>query len=323
MFQNEEIIKGTITTNSISSGLLNPEQAKQFIKQTFDATPLASAVRHEMRRARTGYIDKIGIAKRIVRKKVENADDGYRATVTPSQVEYKTTAIRLPWEITGETLRENIEGQGFEATVTNLMTTQLGVDLEDLYLNGDEATPAQYDTGKKDGETNPIMAATPDYDFLSINDGWLKQIKANGHIVDVSSKNSGAMSLDMFYDALKSMPNKYNNGKLRWVMSPHRAQEWELYLLNKAISAGGMIPQSMYNEPAKIPVISCPSIADDCILLTDPNNLIVVNTYGVQIRKTDTDKESIMQDKIFYAVHLDFDAIIEEADATAIITGIA
>ena len=96
MFQNEDIIKGTITTNSISSGLLNPEQAKQFIKQT----PLASAVRHEMRRARTGYIDKIGIAKRIVRKKVENTDDGYRATVTPSQVEYKTTAIRLPWEIT-------------------------------------------------------------------------------------------------------------------------------------------------------------------------------------------------------------------------------
>ena len=31
MFQNEDIIKGTITTNSISSGLLNPEQAKQFI----------------------------------------------------------------------------------------------------------------------------------------------------------------------------------------------------------------------------------------------------------------------------------------------------
>ena len=114
MFQNEDIIKGTITTNSISSGLLNPEQAKQFIKQTFDATPLASAVRHEMRRARTGYIDKIGIAKRIVRKKVENTDDGYRATVTPSQVEYKTTAIRLPWEITGETLRENIEGQALK-----------------------------------------------------------------------------------------------------------------------------------------------------------------------------------------------------------------
>ena len=106
MFQNEEIIKGTITTNSISSGLLNPEQAKQFIKQTFDATPLASAVRHEMRRARTGYIDKIGIAKRIVRKKVENTDDGYRATVTPSQVEYKTTAIRLRAKRSEKTSRD-------------------------------------------------------------------------------------------------------------------------------------------------------------------------------------------------------------------------
>ena len=46
MFQNEDIIKGTITTNSISSGLLNPEQAKQFIKQTFDATPLALSLIH-------------------------------------------------------------------------------------------------------------------------------------------------------------------------------------------------------------------------------------------------------------------------------------
>ena len=46
MFQNEEIIKGTITTNSISSGLLNPEQAKQFIKQTFDAACKCSTSRN-------------------------------------------------------------------------------------------------------------------------------------------------------------------------------------------------------------------------------------------------------------------------------------
>lgn len=62
---------------------------------------------------------------------------------------------------------------------------------------------------------------------------------------------------------------------------------------------------------------------DDKIILTDPKNLIEVATYGVQIRKTTEGKEAIMQDKRFYVVHFDFDPIIEELDATAIITGLA
>lgn len=302
---NDEIIrKAAIDTASISHGLLNPEQARKFIQQTFDATNLGGLVRHEMRTAKTGEIDKIGIGRRILRKKVENTDDGYRAGVKTAQIEYSTTAVRLPWEITEETLRENIEGQSFEAIVTNLMTTQLGVDLEDLYLNGDEAT----DSGD------------PDYDFLKINDGWIKQISNGGHVYDAASESS--MSLDMFYKALAQIPNKYNNGKLRWLMSPRRAQEWELFLLNKVIAQGGAVPESIYTSPAKIPTVQCPSLDDSTILLTDPKNLIVVNSYGVQIRKTTEGKEAIMQDKRFYVTHLDYDPIIEELDATAIIKGL-
>lgn len=136
---NSTIInKAAIQTGTLTSGLLNPEQARKFIQQTFEATNLGGLVRHEMRTAKTGEIDKIGIASRILRKKTENTDDGYRAGVKTSQIEYSTTAIRLPWEITEETLRENIEGQNLETIITNLMTTQLGVDMEDLYLNGDE-----------------------------------------------------------------------------------------------------------------------------------------------------------------------------------------
>ena len=302
---NSTIIrKAAISTGSLASGLLNPEQARKFIQQTFDATNLGGLVRHEMRTAKTGEIDKIGIASRIVRKKTENTDDNYRATVNTSQIEYATTAIRLPWEITEETLRENIEGQNFETIVTNLMTSQLGVDLEDLYLNGDEAT----DSGD------------PDYDFLKINDGWIKQIQNGGHVYDAKSEQS--MSLDLFYKTLAQLPNKYNNGKLRWLMSPKRAQEWELFLLNKVVNAGGAVPDSVYNSPARIQTVECPSLDDSTILLTDPKNLIVVNTYSVQIRKTTEGKEAIMQDKRFYVTHLDYDPIIEELDATAIITGL-
>ncbi|MBQ3551681.1 MAG: hypothetical protein IJA35_00765 [Clostridia bacterium] len=301
---NRQVVSKAITTDTLTSGLLNPEQARKFIQQTFEATNLGGLVRHEMRVAKTGEIDKIGIGRRIVRKKTENTDDGYRASVETSQIEYATTAIRLPWEITEETLRENIEGQHLEESITNLMTTQLGIDLEDLYLNGDEDTA-------EDAE---------DYDFLKINDGWIKQIKNGGHVLDASGETE--MSLDLFYSALQQIPNKYNNGKLRWLMSPHRAQQWELFLLNKVIGAGGAVPDSIYTAPAKIPAIECPSLGDDVIILTDPKNLVVVNTYSVKIRKTIEGKEAIMMDKRFYVTHLDYDPIIEELDATGIITGL-
>ncbi|MDE6837405.1 MAG: hypothetical protein K2P33_03320 [Acutalibacter sp.] len=106
---NSDIIQkaanDAIQTAALSSGLLNPEQAKKFIKQTFEATNLGPLVRHEMRTAKTGEVDKIGIARRVLRKKTENTDDGYRASVETNQIEYATTAVRLPWEITEETLR--------------------------------------------------------------------------------------------------------------------------------------------------------------------------------------------------------------------------
>ncbi len=345
---NRTIIrKAAIETASLSSGLLNPEQARKFIQQTFDATNLGGLVRHEMRTAKTGEIDKIGIGRRILRKKTENNDDGYRASVKTSQIEYATTAVRLPWEITEETLRENIEGQNLEQIITDLMTTQAGIDLEDLYLNGDEDmakiptfnTTTAYAKGDlvlhegvlyeftaahaagawADSEVEEI-GSLGDVDFLKINDGWIKQFKNGGHVYDASGETS--MSLDLFYKTLGKLPNKYNNGKLRWLMSPRRAQEWELFLLNKVIGQGGAVPDSIYTAPARIPAVECPSLDDATIMLTDPKNLIVVNTYGIKIRKTVEGKEAIMMDKRFYVTHLDYDPIVEELDATAIITGL-
>nr|DAG45287.1 MAG TPA: major capsid protein [Caudoviricetes sp.] len=305
---NRQVIQNAeITTDTVSYGLLNPEQARKFIQQTFEATTLRPLIRHDIRTAKTGEVDKIGIASRLLRSKVENTDDGYRANPKFDRIQYATTAVRIPWEITEETLRENIEGQGFEGIVTNLMTTQMGVDLEDLDLNGDTATES----------------TDPDYDFLKINDGWIKQISNGGHVVDRSTVNSGAMSLDVFYSTVKAMPNKYNNGKLRWIMSPHRYQDWIYTLLNSAVSNGGIITDKRIEDPAAIPVVQCAGMPDDKIILTDPKNLIEVATYGVQIRKTTEGKEAIMQDKRFYVVHFDFDPIIEELDATAIITGLA
>lgn len=303
---NKTIINkaGTIETSVVTSGLLQPYQAKKFLQQTFDATPLMKAIRHVTRAEKSGEIDKIGIGKRKLRAKVENVDDGYRAGVEFGSIHYETKAVRLPWEITEETIRQNIEGENFEATVTNLMTTQVGVDTEDLLINGDENT-------KPDD---------PDYDFLKLNDGIKKLITNGGHIVDVNGAED--MEMEMFYKAVASIPNRFNNGKLRWLMSPTRAQQWELFLLNKVINNGGVVPEALYKSPVAIPSMEVPNLSDDVVILCEPQNIIEVNTYTIKIRKDSTSKDAIMQDKRFYVVHFDFDALIEELDATAIITGL-
>jgi len=340
MRSNKAIVNAagqTITTAGLAAGgALNPEQAKKFIQQTFEATPLSGLVRHELRSAKTGEIDKIGVGRRLLRKKTENTDDGYRSGVKHGKLEYACTPVRLPWEITEETLRENIEGSNYETIVTNLMTRQIGCDREDLCLNGDERYAkvkefsssetyaigdlvaynkkvyqytAAHTAGAFDAGEATELGTVDDADFLKVNDGWIKQLTNNAHVVDASSDTG--MNLDMFYNTLHSMPNKYNNGKLRWLMSPHRAQEWELHLLNQIIEKGGAVPESVYNSPAKIPVVECPSLSDDSVLLTDPKNLVVVNTYGMKIRKTTEGKEAIMKDKRFYVIHFDFEAIIK------------
>ncbi len=93
-------------------------------------------------------------------------------------------------------------------------------------------------------------------------------------------------------------------------------------LINKALGAGAAVPESIYNSPANIPIVECASLSDDIIILTDPKNLVVVNTYDVKVRKTTEGKEAIMKDKRFYVIHLDYDPVIEELDATAMIIGL-
>lgn len=307
-------IEKTISTGSISSGLLNPEQSKEFFRMAFESTPFSQLHRKEMRKAKQGVIDKIAIGGRILRKKTEGKDDEYRAGVKTSNVPYNTKAIRLPWEINEETLRENIEGESFEDTVMTLMATQTGIDLEDLHWNGDEESSDQ---------------------FLSINDGWLKKIlkSKESHIIDHAKLVNGtgeAATANGFgkgsiFALSGVMPNKYKNSNLRWIMSPNRREKWIEYLTNRQTGAGDAAllgAGDQVNKPMGYGIATVPSLSDDVIILADPRNFIAVNTYETRVRKTTEGKDAVMEDKRFYVIHFDDDAIIQEMDAVAILTNI-
>ena len=75
----------------------------------FESTEFGSLVRHEMRTAKTGEIDKIGIASRILREKTEDTDDGERVGVKTSKISYATKSVRLPWELQKKLLEKTLK----------------------------------------------------------------------------------------------------------------------------------------------------------------------------------------------------------------------
>lgn len=301
---NAELLEKIDTGTLAGGGLLNPEQSKEFLRMTFQATPFSQLHRKETKVAKTGEIDKIAIGGRLLRKKTEGTDDNYRAGIATSKVSYSTVAVRLPWEITEETIRQNIEGESFEDTVMTMMTTQLGIDLEDLHFNGDTAS------------TDP---------FISINDGWLKQIRtgAGAHVVDCTADTG--FGKDTLFKGLAALPNKYRGPNVRWLMSPTRRLKWLEYLTQRSTPAGDAAligAGDQVNKPLGYAIVEVPSLPDNVILITDPQNFIVVNTYDIRIRKTTEGREAVMQDKRLYVIHLDDDPVIQELDACVLIDNI-
>lgn len=294
---------GTLTTNDVDAGLFNDEQAETFYKMVQEATVLGGLVSHELHRAKKGEIDKIGVNKRLLRAKVENTAPGELQQPEFAKVEYSTNALVLPFEITNDYYRQNIEKEKGEDTIMQLFANQLSIDKDDLAINGDEDTPS----------------TDPDYKFLKNNDGWIKQIKNGSHVLD--AKSATKLSSDFFFNARKLIPSKYNVNGVNWAMSPYVAQSWQ-QSLNAIAEAGGHPSESFYRAPAGIPIKEIPQWADDSIGLFDPANLCDIATYSVKIACDSTSKDVISRDVRFYIMHFDFDAIIYELEACGIITNL-
>ena len=289
------------TSTLAAGGLLAPEQAKQFIKQVFDELPFSKLHRKEIVSAPTGEIPSIGIGRRIIRLATEAVDDNYRAEVSSGKLTYATKKVRLPWELTEDLLRRNIEGEAFEQTVVNLMTAQLGQDLEDLHFNGDESQV--------------------DDPFLRINDGWIKQlVSANQHVIDHTADIGNKFGKKTFFKMLAALPNKYRF-QVRWLVSPTRKLLWQEYLTARATSAGDLAllgQGDQTNSPLGFPFVEVPSMPDNVMILTRPENFVSVTSWEIRVRKTTEGVTAIMQDKRFYVVFLDDDAIIERPDAAVL-----
>lgn len=303
---NRQIIeKGKVIATGQTDGMLNPEQSKKFMQMVFDDSSFLGELRHEMRGSTKGTIEKLGVGRRMLRKKGEAEAPAEGDLIEPvlSSVPYSTTDIVVGAEISEKFIRENIEKEGFEEIFMGMIAQQVRVDLLDLGFNGDVAY-----TGS-------------DSAFLTIMNGFIKGLATGSHILDASTLKGGNFTDDMFTGALKLLPTKYfNRANYKWIANTKTYITWLEYLKQKDTTAGDMAILNGQNfNPLGIGWKEAPNFPDGKIILADPKNLTIVNTYDIKIRKTTEGKSAVMNDMRYYAIHLDADAIIMEKDAIVVI----
>lgn len=176
-----EIMKAIVTTTDLQSGgYLLPKQAKAFILMAIDSTDLLKIIRTVIMPSHTYQFDKIGIGRRLMRGMGENEDmSGYTQKPIFGKLELISKKYALPWEISEDTILENIEGQGIQARIAKLMASAMGLDTEDLAIHGWDGTPAPTAAIDQSGGISDTDTVIP-YDTLAnvfprdSESGWIK-----------------------------------------------------------------------------------------------------------------------------------------------------
>jgi HK97 family phage major capsid protein len=119
-----------------NGGLLNAEQSARFLDYMFDATVIGKVARTVRMRADTTEIDRMSVGEKLMKLATEGDDTAANSAVTFSKISLSTKKLRLDWELSTESLEDNIEGPDLEDHIARMMATQAGNDIEDVVLNG-------------------------------------------------------------------------------------------------------------------------------------------------------------------------------------------
>lgn len=262
---NEElikIVKGVIDTNV--GGLVSTQQLKQFITTIVDKSAFLKTIRVETDIPVTRDLDTLGIASRVLRKKIENtAPDP--TSVTRGVRSLTPHKVILYAQLTYDWLQKAIGGtpdlnpdvaNAAEKAVYDLLAIQFGNDLVDLGVNGED------------------ISADP---FLGIMNGYITKAKADG---DAHTETYGADDklADVFDLALTTMPDnfKVDQAKLKYYVSPSNAQKYKKDLATKNTALGDLM--MVKNEPiyySGIEIVSLFAMPSTEVLLTMPENLAI------------------------------------------------
>ena len=315
-----------VASENGNGGLLNPEQSARFLDYMFDATVIGKVARTVRMKSDTAEIDRMSVGEKLMKLATEADNTAVNSGVTFSKISLTTKKLRMDWELSTESLEDNIEGADLEDHIARLMATQAGNDIEDVILNGD-------------------TSLTGDALYKSF-DGVVKKAKASGRVVDAAGAN---VSREVFNKALKAMPRKYKQrrGDLRFLAGSNLIQD---FLYANSIGTNQTIPQDIASSVIRggvaplggpagyvapfafgIPIVEVPLLNETQtgtyttptgshgdIHLTFPNNVVIgikrdVTVYRFFVPRKDT---------IEYTMYTRVGVQIEQADAWVVVKNV-
>jgi len=253
---NEQLVqKAVITTDALATaGKLNPKQSDQFIDYVIDITQLKGQVRVVRFRRETMEIDKIGVGSRVTVPKTEATAPQVRRGVTTSKISLTPKDQMTPFEISDNFPDQCIEGEQVEDTVTRLMATQTGNDLEELCINGDVLGPARLEADLLEGghATDVIKDS-----FIAQFDGWLRAADS-GNIFDGEGND---IASNIFSRMINRMPVKFRRVRqnLRFLCSLDHEQLYREKVGARQTPQGDAANQSMMPQtPFGVQLVGVP-----------------------------------------------------------------
>jgi len=309
-----------------NGGLLNPEQSARFLDYMFDATVIGKVARTVRMKSDTAEIDRMSVGEKLMKLATEADNTGVNSAVTFSKISLTTKKLRMDWELSTESLEDNIEGADLEDHIARLMATQAGNDIEDVILNGD-------------------TSLSSDALYKSF-DGVVKKAKASGRVVDAAG---AAVSREVFNKALKAMPRKYKQrrGDLRFLAGSNLIQD---FLYANSIGTNQTIPQDIASSVIRggvaplggpagyvapfafgIPIVEVPLLNETQtgtyttptgshgdIHLSFPNNVVIGIKRDVTVYRFFWPRK----DSIEYTMYTRVGVQIEQADAWVVVKNV-
>ena len=173
---SDVVTQAAMTTGDLNANSMKREIADRFINQVIDESVLLKNVRVHRTDAAAGDISKLALSGPVTYKATEATETTDTRKPTNTVVPYATKKTTSAIDISGELSEDNIEGPNGRNTILSCIVTQMGNDMEQLAIEGDDSISGSTDIEK----------------LLKSNDGW-KLLTASGtgaHIVDAAGKKA-------------------------------------------------------------------------------------------------------------------------------------
>jgi len=263
----ELLLKAQISTSL--GGLVAPQQAREFIDMSVEQTAPLRRMRVVTGIVRSYELHDISLGEPVLRPAVEgtapDASDVSAPTITQRVLQPRP--VRADFDVTFDMIRQNIEGEGLNATLNRLFSKQFGKDIVYVAFNGDTA----YDP----------MDTTPKGKATRALDGLLKQLAADAdvHVYSIPSTPTYSGSSGVFSAMIKLLPKDYRDDRsaLAFFVSQNVLDAYEDEIADRQTTTAdavmfGSADVSRYKRIEIVPVYGLP---DDKIILTVQRNLVV------------------------------------------------